>query len=246
MIHIHQQLAAVARKKAASDPIGDALRAVDAAYWILNESSAGSSPVSRADASGNGFTMTDNNTTASITDGTYGEVADFERGNLEYLSNANEPVGGDTTFSFDGWLYLESSVGGGTQGVITSGIGADAQRRYFLDITSDKLRWLVFNGSGGVVLNKSTTASLSTATWYYFYCSHNHTANTGTVGFAGTYESAATSGAAGAASTNPFGLGIQQNTSYNLDGRLRHVGAYTRELTTEERSWRASGGVLYA
>lgn len=83
------------------------------AYWKLNEISNGSGAVSRLDSSGNGHTLTDNNTVA--TSGGYfeGTSADFESSNSEYLSHADNDdfdmsASASDAFSFTTWIKHES------------------------------------------------------------------------------------------------------------------------------------------
>ena len=64
--------------------------------WILDEESDGSVPVTRVDVLG-GRDLTDVNTVPSVTDGTLGEVADFDKANLERLIHAPVPSWAMTT-----------------------------------------------------------------------------------------------------------------------------------------------------
>lgn len=58
------------------------------AHWPLQEYSGASDTTTRVDATGNGYDLTDNNTTPSAT-GQVGNCADFAAANSEYLSIAD-------------------------------------------------------------------------------------------------------------------------------------------------------------
>ena len=71
-------------------------------FWTLDEVSG-----ARLDSSGNGSTLTDNNTVASTT-GKIGLAAVFQAGVSEFLSrsdNAFLSAGINTSFTIDGWVY---------------------------------------------------------------------------------------------------------------------------------------------
>ena len=102
---------------------GDSQRALSsglAGYWKLDESSSGAGAVSRTDSSGNGNTLTDNNTTPSGV-GKFSNNADFEFDNNEYLSIADNSTlsTGDINFGFSVWVNGETlPASGETRGIV--------------------------------------------------------------------------------------------------------------------------------
>jgi len=120
-------------------------------YWKMDETSAGSGQVDRSDSSGNGYTLTDNETTASA-QGKYGNGSEHVPANTEYLSNAST-ISGVKTISF--WS------------------NPDTLTNYFTNLTSsaniqsDSNGFLSANGfsSPKIYVNGGESTTISVDTW---------------------------------------------------------------------------------
>lgn len=135
-------------------------------YWKLDEASG-----NRADSSGNGNTLTDNNTVSSVAQDYWksGEnSADFESGNSEYLSIAHGSqtgLGVTSAVSMSAFVKLESLIS-------ASEIMAKystASKGYFFDSNSGTVRFGVSNdGSATTILTSAET--LAVGKWYHLAC----------------------------------------------------------------------------
>lgn len=133
------------------------------AYWPLDESSG-----SRSDVSGNGKTLTDNNTVTSAA-GKVGTAAQSAWANSEYLSRADEAAFelGSGDYTFAGWWKSPSSF---TQYYGILGKGNSAGNRSYSLLTdlgnSNKISW-VYSTDGTAFGLLAWSAAPSTSTWYF-------------------------------------------------------------------------------
>ena len=213
-------------------------------YWKLDESSTGSSAITRTDSSGNGNSLTDNNTTASGT-GRIGKSADFELSNSEYLSvTDNDTLStGDTDFTVATWVNLESKPAS-QMTLVSKWAGATNNREYDLlyDNTTDAFQLIVSpdGTSNTTTVTARNFGSASTNTWYFVTAWHDSannqigisindgTSNT-TTHLNGSYD--------GTGSTILGAIvGAGGTATDFLDGRQDEVRIYKRLLSTSERT----------
>lgn len=136
------------------------------AYYKLDESSGNAS-----DATGSGYTLTNNGTTAYSTGKiNNGAVFDNTAGkNLDYNGNLSFAGGGTRTFSC--WVNCSSFAVDGyvlDNTTTTAGSGS-ANRRFILYTGSDSKIHMFASG------NEVTTSTLSTGTWYHCVVTQNGT-----------------------------------------------------------------------
>lgn len=212
------------------------------AYWPLNEASG-----TRADATGRGNDLTDNNTVVG-SGGVVGNSAVFVGGNLEYLSHADNAdlSMGDIDFEFWCWVYLEP---GATHRALISKDdtpgGTPNRREYSLQVdTANKINWYVMGNDDSLIGYVQHTTVLTPRSWYLVTCYHNAAANlVGVTVNNGAAQTAATGGPA-LDSGGLFTLGARRRTTTDLafDGRLDEVGMRKQLLTTTERTALYNGG----
>ncbi len=126
-------------------------------YWKLDESSGNA-----ADASGNGFTLTNANSTA-YANGKYGNGIDNERGSFNYLyiaDNATLSVTG--ALSLSAWIKPESTTAATHFNII--GKWDDTNLSYLLTQYGDEVRLFIDTDT---FLVTTATSNLVTGTWYH-------------------------------------------------------------------------------
>jgi hypothetical protein len=137
-------------------------------YWKMDEASAGSSQVDRADSSGNGYTLTDTNTVAS-TSGKFGNAARFVSGNSERLEIADNPgLDGGSAITVCAWFYQTSTSG--TQSIAAKWATSGSNYQYNLQTyysSADKIYFQISNNGSTAYGGKIDTRTLSTDTWYH-------------------------------------------------------------------------------
>lgn len=222
-------------------------------YWKLDESSTGSSAVTRNDSHGTNH-LTDNNTTASAT-GKINSGADFEATNSEYLSITDaSQTGLDITgaLSISCWINVESTPGATTYYTILckggiSVAASDTTIQYDLFYRNDgdiQLQGFIRGTGVNKVVGYVTT--LTTATWYHvvltyepstalrLYLNGSEVANNTTSIPASLVDTA-----------RPFGIGADQasGTIANyFDGIVDEVAIFSQLLSTTDISDLYNGG----
>lgn len=138
-------------------------------WWELNEEAG-----VRADSSGNGNTLQDNNTVL-FGAGVIGNAADFELDTSEYLSITDAlQTGLDITgeITICAWVKMESITS--THIVVSKYDGSDNQRAYSVDVRSTGLTFILSpNGTNGTSATSIDTFDL--ATWYHLTATLNQT-----------------------------------------------------------------------
>lgn len=216
-------------------------------YWKLDEASGDA-----IDAHGSN-NLTDTNTVASTT-GKIGNARDFENGNLEYFTkadNASLSVA-DEDFTITGWVKFESAPGVGEGRALWSKWdGAGNQRCHFTEwrnFSSENriIFWVSSNGTATANTTANALGAPSTGVWYFIVVWHDSVANTINIQINdGTVNS--TSHSAGVFdSTAPFQLGQVSSLFYH-DGLLDEVGFWKRVLTSGERTslYNSGNGLAY-
>lgn len=213
-------------------------------FWPLNEASG-----TRSDVHG-GNDLTDNNTVAQGTGNVYANCADFERGNTEYLTVANNSSLNPSEITFCCWVQIEAKF---TQLNIASkdNFSANSTREFLLDYESaaDRFRAYVFyNATGGFdVLDADNFGAPSTATWYFLCLKMGSTLSLSVNG--GTPDTMAASGSRNIASTT-FSIGAHFNGATPFgpwDGLMGPAMFYNRILGDSEVTslYNAGSGIKY-
>jgi hypothetical protein len=214
-----------------------------AAYWKLDESSAGSSPVTRSDSIG-GMHLTDNNTVASAT-GIISNGGAFVVADQTSLSHVNDAVlqMGDIDFTLTAWANPSTTTG---FPAVVSKDNSAGTRDYMIQIgypTTAKFGFQVALAAGGTK-NVANTLALSTGQWYFVVAWHDATADKIYLQVNnGTPAELATTGALASPSTNTFRIGAYGGSDNNWwGGTIDEVGIWKRVLTATERTALYNGG----
>lgn len=215
------------------------------AYWTLNEVSDGSGAVSRADSSGNGHTLTDFGTTASVaakqSNGALFNVADQTRLMATHHADLNI---GNVDWEMAGWCYITAVS---AQQIITKA-GTLLEFIFQMDATTDKFQWAVRNTSNAWVIVTATTFGIpATPGWVFFDVWHDATNNL--IGIAINNGAADTLAfdANGTLNTSTAKLSLSSNDTavpgVFFAGRLDEIGIWKgRLLTADERTSLYNGG----
>ena len=226
----------------AVDPTGAAIKTKLTAWWELVEASG-----QRNDSHTNALHLTDNNT---VTQGAgivsaYGNSADFERANSEYLSHAANALfqAGDQSFAFCFWMQFESFNAFHNLFLYDSG---GASRDYTIDWNngSSALDFVVWDTVGAKTVNGSI-ASPTVDTPYFVYAYHD--ADNDAIGISINDGSVSTTTGLNplrASSAINFSLGGRTWSSGNEhDGELNGVAWFQGNLlTAAEVTWLYNGG----
>ncbi len=192
------------------------------AAWLLNETSG-----TRTDQSDNSNDLTDNNTVLYGT-GQYGNAADFESTNTEYLSIANGDqtglnITGDYTVVYqmkaESWPGNSYTYGhGGSNGFNIGHSDGSVARAY---------------QGGGV---NDISYSFSTATWYHLAFVYDVSETTVEVFVDGTSEGTDTSTSAPVSHTGTRYVGAfgQESYEYPFDGLIDDFAIFSRKLSEAE------------
>ena len=152
--------------------------------WYLDEASG-----TRADYSGNGFTLTDNNsvlaaTGISETNASADNAAHFELDNSESLSRADEAalsITGDMTQAF--WINLESAPAVNTHADFASKYDAGDTRAWYISYQDDSSTkyltfWCSASAASGGGWGTRVSQTLSLATWQRILVAYDASAGT--------------------------------------------------------------------
>lgn len=227
-----------------NDPRGRSLLNGLVGYWPLDEASG-----TRRDLSGNGLTLTDNNTVtgAAGPSSKLPLAGQFTAANSEWLSiadNAALSMGAGVRMSGCAWAYKDSSPANNMH-VAAQSEGTGDQRAWVLrwNTTSDRYEFAVdSNGSGfdATVTANTFGAPANSAwhflTWWYdgtnIYLSVNN----------GAADSAAFSADIFNSSAN-FDIGATNDTGILLwNGSITGMGLWKRALTAAERAYLYNSG----
>ncbi len=197
--------------------------------WTLDESSG-----TRADSSGNGYTLTDNATVGSTT-GQYSNAARFVRTSSEYLSradNANLSIN-DTSFSVAFWVRFTTIANTMTM-VSKQHNGGAGEYRVDFESVSGKIQGYAFNSSDTLISSVGDSQTISTSTWYHVVFGFNKNINKLYLFVNGTLSLGSNLNGVIPDSTDEFRLG-QSNGGSFLDGDLDEVTFYKQAITDSER-----------
>lgn len=212
-----------------------------AAYWKLDD---------LTDASGNGNTLTNNNT-ATFNTGKVGNAVYVVRASSQYLSlTSNSFVQtGDVDFTIAMWIWEDT---GNLQVAIAKNGSTAGQGEYVMYVTGTTDNILHFGVDTPVDVFHAVDSGTAIAPsgWYFVIMWHNATADTVNISIDnGTTASAGTTGALQAASNGAFNIGRQPVGGSELywDGRIDEVGIWKRVLTAGERTrlYNTASGCTY-
>ena len=218
----------------------DSLRSGLMDYWRLWEASGNSeSTVGRN-------TLTDNNTVTG-NPGIVLNARQFTRASSERLSLAStaDVQSGDIDFTVACWVYLDSTPAGIMYAMGKDGTGAGTREWRVMWNNADSL--LTFSIFKAVDTAASVTAATlgapATATWYFITAWHDAVGDTVNIEVnMGGADSAATGGAAQAASTAEFAIGARSAGTLFWDGRICEAAKWNRILSRPERWWLYNSG----
>ena len=194
--------------------------------------------MSRADATGNGHTLTDFNNTPSV-DAIIGRGAQFSVAAQRRLIADHDATFnvGNADWEMCAWVYISNTT---YQQVITkNSTQRGAEWALIIDNSSKFFQWAVRNTSDTwVIVSASTFGILPTASW--FFVDVYHDAANDQIGIAinsGSFNTAALSGGSLATSTAKIVLSGNDNDTPNswFGGILDDVGVWDRLLTAGEQ-----------
>lgn len=192
-------------------------------YWKLNEASG-----NRADSSGNGNTLTDNNTVTSVAYDYWktGESsADFEASNSEYLSIANGSqtgLGITSTYSFVCFFRPESI------GVTHTLASKWATNGYIIGIDNATNRIFIQNESTVYV---DTTTTLAAGKWYHLAFVYDDTNNLANLYVNGNLVITLAATVNPASNSADFRLGTINAGGQYADGLMKDAAVWNVALT---------------
>jgi len=208
-------------------------------FWEMEASSG-----TRYDAH-NGNDLTDNNSVTSAT-GIVGNAADFETGNSEYLSVADNTSlsVGDIDFTWALWIKLESKISGGY--MIFSKTASSSTIEYELRCDGDAIISMEKSSDGSTGNEQRATwgSALNTGTWYFVIGYHD--AGSNELGISinnGTMVTASVlAGVYDGTAPLTFGYPTWAQAANYYDGLIDQVGFWKRLLTTDEITSLYNGG----
>jgi hypothetical protein len=211
------------------------------AYWKLDESNGGSGQVDRLDSSGNGFTLTDYNTTPSGT-GLIGNAGSFAAANTEYLSRADDArLRMGTAVFFDFWVKRTSYA---NQAILSKGDTNTTNGEFVIYLTSVPSFIFRLRTTAGNQ-NLTLTGGPLTNAWNYYYCYIDVGAGKIYAGKDNTAVQELAISGTPYTGNGSFYVGAQL---YNaamanpMNGLIDEVGIWDRILTPEEIMTRYQGG----
>ena len=225
-------------------------------WWEMQETSAGSSPVTRV-GSFAGLNLTDNNNIASDTGPSSTTAAKLVRASSQYFSRANSAAlhnNGATGFEFCGWFRADSLAANSflfSKDAVTD--LANRQFNFVILTTTGQLYLEIHNTGGGAgLISDSLSLSVSVSTWYMlnFWFDTSNSKGYASIN-AGTPEAGAStlSGTLNATGTSPLEIGARSwggGPQYSAV-TMNRVGFWNRLLTSGERTalYNAGAGKSY-
>lgn len=200
--------------------------------------------------------LTDNNTVASAA-GVFGNAADFESGNSEYLDvadNSDISLGGGVNAMVRAWVKLESKA---ANMAITSQWDSGSSDRgwvLYYDSGVDRFRFVTGDGADSVnaVVTADNLGSPSIGTWYLLHAWQNASGNQiGIAVNAGTADTASTGGLNienSQSVTTSFKIGRYDAANY-FDGLIDDVVLlknYILDATERSEDYNGGTGVAFA
>jgi hypothetical protein len=218
------------------------------AYWKFNESSAGSSAVTRSDSHGANH-LTDNSPFAASGTGKIANCLTLVRANSEYLSITDNPalsVGSNVDLTITCWAKLASKPGGGSMFILGKDGNTTGTREYDLSYDTATDRFRFHTGRASVTtLDTVTSANLgavSTGVWYFIAATMDTTGNVIAIqvnnGTADTLAKTIDPPNTG----QPFEIGRFTGGLNYWDGDIDEMGVWKRVLNSTELTALYNGG----
>ena len=230
-----------------TNPIGRKLLDGLVAYWPLDEASG-----TRRDLSGNGLTLTDNNTVTGNPGPSYKLplAGQFTAANSEYLSRASEPLlqTGDIDWAIGVFLRLDTLPGAGKFPAVVSKWGTVGQLEYtlFVNGNDNKPRLQVSpDGTGTPIyaVGGGLSSAMSIDTWYFLLAWHDSVNNV--IGLRLDNEEAVVAHALGVrAGTDALRIGTDNVATSFINGRIAAIPFWKRVPAPAERVYMAQGRML--
>lgn len=209
-------------------------------YWKLDEASG-----SALDAHGSHNLAELGGTMGAVT-GKISGARDFEADDTESFRVANHAdlQGGDTDFTIQAWVKVEST--GASRRIIAKWEGGGVLE-YLLELASvNQFRFFVSNnGSASVSVTATNFGTPSLDTWYLIHAWHDSVNNEiGISVNAGTPNttSHSTGVFAGTSGFNIGGSGSGAGSGNGFDGAIDEAGFWRKVLTSDERTALYNGG----
>jgi hypothetical protein len=197
-------------------------------FWTLNESSAGTGAVTRADSVG-GQDLTDNSLFCASDTGVISLAAKFVAANGEFLSHTSNATlnTGDIDFTIAAWVYMDTKSA--NMDVVSKYLTTGNNRAYELQYTQsvDRFRFIVSpdgTSSGLGIVAADTFGSPSTATWYLVIAWHTNGSQIGIQVMGAASNTTAYTTGVFDTSTADFKVGNSTSTLWN--GRIDEVGLW--------------------
>jgi hypothetical protein len=211
------------------------------AYWRLDEASG-----TRADSSGNGYTLTDNNTVGSATGNLSALAADFVNTSSEYLSTTNAvPRGtivGASSWTICMWINPTNISGARSSpcGTFDAGFSGllpfrRAPEAAVDGVNNDQVQWQFWNDSGTPYNAEVSGANGRTAAGSWSFISCQLDSATSKLRSRTNATASADTTVSGTFSANAqFDIGRRGNGGLYWSGRIAHVGLWSRALSGAE------------
>jgi hypothetical protein len=209
-------------------------------YWKLDEASG-----TRADSSGSGQNLTDNNTVTNAT-GVVGSAAWFVSTNSEYLSVGDSAAlsMGDIDFTIAFWVKLINKDA--PDRVFISKYNPTANTREYsvgYVATAEQFRLLVSaDGTTPVSVQASTFGAPAIGTFYFVVASHNATSNIISIAVNNGTANTTSHTTGVLDSTSDFNIGRFASDSGYCDAVIDEVGIWKRILTAAEITYLYNSG----
>lgn len=198
--------------------------------WDLDEAGTGT----RADNSGQGNTLTNNNGVTDTT-GKFSNASQFTAASIQSLSRSDNASlsAGDTDFSFSGWIYLDSLSGSRyVLSKMSANTAAGIEYRLYVSSSTGRLTWGVSSGTT-ITEVAATTPTISTGGWYFITVWHNSVQDEIGVQVNNSSVFTASHSVGVQDSTATFYLG---GITVPWDGRIDNFRLYKHALSSAERT----------
>jgi hypothetical protein len=167
-----------------------------------------------------------------------GSVDSWFGGGLADPTLGNGIATGDITFTFNVWVYLDSTAA--DRAILAKEWTASASkefRLYYINSAS-RFRWSVYKaGPVTVSVDANTLGAPATGQWYFIQVYHD--ADNDEIGIRvnlGAYDTQATAGAM-QAGTADFEVSVWDSGSAAMVGRITQIGYWHRLLENQEHAW---------
>lgn len=162
-------------------------------------------------------------------------------GSSQRLVHASDAIvqTGDSSYTWCAWVLWDSTA---TSVFLCKDNVSGTGREYNLQNNTTTPRFVVFR-SGPTAVTLSSSASITTATWYFVAAWHDAIGDTMGIQVNTTRDTQATGGALQAAGAGDLHFGSQSDNTLHLNGRMCEVGFWKRLLTISELMWLYNNGL---